>query len=687
MAQTIIDNKKISCYNNKPETKIKNMINEIYYLEVEDKKTDLVSYYAKTSKFEEAEVSPDYYDYEPTREEIIEGILLRLAHRYSPLECSYFKEYTCQPINALDLDPSSDYYATTATIRKYLKLHQEDPEKFPTPFMFEKLAEIEPPMEKKKKKPKKDGNSKKIEIETKENEENHGRTKTLKNEVTNRGNVVDGKYIPNNKNKLQPDKESYLPKLKKENYLINQMHIESLPSLTGGLRGKDNTIVGSVILPDTGSEISVLSAKKLYELGFKDHELDKTFIFQINTATGQDSSLGIICLDLFLKAMNGMFYRLEIHFVVIKQDIDKVLIGYNDLKKYATKWDLSDNKEHMVLSVLNPDNNWVRRTFSTLSPQNPLPMQAKLSDKWATFYTENFPNISNNVLNCHQLEMNGELAPSLCQYQIESEHASTNRVWPIRAKFTYSNRVNKNLKEDISGVLMPGSNNIPQFTDEELDILDRQVENYNIEAKFPAFNDIDEQVLEKVSFPILDTKEAMEKKKMDGLTKLPNIPNCEHVPENHRKRFEGLFKEYEDCFASSQFDIGTVNIPPIKINHDPNDPVFESPKKYTPDELLILDDYIEQMLEAGIIEKVSTESKWNSNLVMVISSPHESKKIRSSLKDNLTKEDRLKALKKSLRPCLDLRRVNNKLGNPNGTLALPSLEQLLPDLRNTLASS
>ena len=161
MAQTIIDNKKISCYNNKPETKIKNMINEIYYLEVEDKKTDLVSYYAKTSKFEEAEVSPDYYDYEPTREEIIEGILLRLAHRYSPLECSYFKEYTGQPINALDLDPSSDYYATTATIRKYLKLHQEDPEKFPTPFMFEKLAEIEPPMEKKKKKPKKDGNSRK----------------------------------------------------------------------------------------------------------------------------------------------------------------------------------------------------------------------------------------------------------------------------------------------------------------------------------------------------------------------------------------------------------------------------------------------------------------------------------------------------------------------------------------------
>ena len=98
--------------------------------------------------------------------------------------------------------------------------------------------------------------------------------------------------------------------------------------------------------------------------------------------------------------------------------------------------------------------------------------------------SENFPNISNNVLNCHQLEMNGELAPSLCQYQIESEHATTNRVWPIRAKFTYSNRVNKNLKEDISGVLMPGSNNMPQFTDEELDILDRQVENYNIELVF-----------------------------------------------------------------------------------------------------------------------------------------------------------------------------------------------------------
>ena len=41
MAQTIIDNKKISCYNNKPETNTKIMMNEIYFLEVEDKQVPM----------------------------------------------------------------------------------------------------------------------------------------------------------------------------------------------------------------------------------------------------------------------------------------------------------------------------------------------------------------------------------------------------------------------------------------------------------------------------------------------------------------------------------------------------------------------------------------------------------------------------------------------------------------------
>ena len=597
-----------------------------------------------------------------------------MAHRYTPLECSYFQEFTGQPLDALDLDQSNDYSASTATIRKYLKYHKEDPEKYPTPFRFDKL-EAEIPKTEKPYRP----NKNKVRDRNKAESEllefkNHEYSKVVQdNKSLKRGAVNKGKYAPT---------------YKKKEFILNHIHIESLPSLTGGIKGKKNEIIGTVILPDTGSEISVLSAKKFYELGYSDNELDQSHIFQINTATGQDSSLGMICLDVFLKAMNGIFYRIEVYFVVIKQDIDKILIGYNDLKRYASKWDLSDGVDTMILTVLNPDNSLVRRKFSTLSAKEPLPMRAKLSDRWATFYTEHYPNISNNVLNCHQLEWNGELASGLCQYQLESECNIMGIKWPVRAKFTYTNRVNKTTKEEISGVLMPGSNNIPTFTEEELDLLDEQVNSQDPESLFPAFNDIDDQVLEKVSFPILETRQEIENKANNKENKrLSNIPDCKYVPGKYKKKFEALFLEYEDVFAASQFDIGTVNIPPIKINHDPNDPVFETPKRYTPDELLILDDYLEQMLESGIIEKVSTESKFNSNLVLVISSPHESKKVRSSLKDNLSKEDRLAALKKSLRPCLDLRKVNSKLGNPNCTLSLPSLEQLLPDLRNTLAST
>ena len=113
--------------------------------------------YAKTSKFERAELSDDYLTYNPTNEEIVEKILLRLAHRFNQEECDYFKEFTGQPIDCMDLDQSNEYSATTAVIRKYLKHHLENPKAYPSPFKFEKinnLYEYTVKLDKKKLKPK-----------------------------------------------------------------------------------------------------------------------------------------------------------------------------------------------------------------------------------------------------------------------------------------------------------------------------------------------------------------------------------------------------------------------------------------------------------------------------------------------------------------------------------------------------
>ena len=67
---------------------------------------------------------------------------MRMANRFTPEECKLFKQYTNQPLDAMDLDGKDNYVAPTAMIRKYLKLHQDNPKKYPTPFNFNKLFDI-----------------------------------------------------------------------------------------------------------------------------------------------------------------------------------------------------------------------------------------------------------------------------------------------------------------------------------------------------------------------------------------------------------------------------------------------------------------------------------------------------------------------------------------------------------------
>ena len=589
---------------------------------------------------------------------------MRMANRFTPEECKLFKQYTNQPLDAMDLDGKDNYVAPTAMIRKYLKLHQDNPKKYPTPFNFNKLFDI-------------------CDYIEKENKTKKG-TKPNPPKFTKKtqGKIVNHTYIPPN-NKTQDHMEPI------KEISVNHIHLESLPALTGGIKDKKDQFKGLAILPDSGSEISVMPFALLTQLGYKKDDLNTEAVFQINTVTGKDASLGMIKLEVYLKATNGYFYKIYVNFVIIKQDIKKCLIGYNDLKNCNVVWEIGENNV-MTMNVLSPKGSVVRRKFNTLSPSVPLPMNVQMNENWAIFHSYQFPNISSPTLNCNQLDINGQLIPNNVQFQLYSSKIENN-MWPYNALFTYHTRVNQPHKENVSGVLTQNQHETKAYSTEELQVLDKAVDP---ETVFPTFGSIDQKVLDKVSFPTpdmlnLDVKNDNKKNVPSDKSKenKPNIPDCSKLPNQYKKKFESLFKQYEDIFASSQFDIGTVNVPPVEIEHDPNDPVFENPRRYSPDELLVLEDYLEMMLSSGIIEKVSGDTKWNSNLVLVIANPHESKKVRSSLVDSLSKEERLAALKKALRPCLDLRAVNKKLDNPFGTLALPNLEQILPSMRDTLAST
>ena len=292
------------------------MVNE---LALYDKSLEL--YYLKTNSKDNTIVDEEVYNFSMSEEEVLEALLLRMGHRFTNSEQKYYKEMTGHPIDMSHKDMVFGNAAPTSLVKKYLKLHLQDPIKFPTPFEYERLnimhqSDIEP------------------EEELRELQED-----------------------PDEQNINLPDPIQ-----------INFTNFSLLPVLTGGVLNKNGEIKGVPLVPDTGSMANVTSLHTLKLAGFEENEVDTSVTFEINTATGNSRSKGIIDLTLFIKALDEKFYKISERFIIVDYEgLNKVLIGIHSLKKLKAQWNLAEEaqNEYLILNCKSPEGKSVRKKFPT----------------------------------------------------------------------------------------------------------------------------------------------------------------------------------------------------------------------------------------------------------------------------------------------------------------------------------
>lgn len=96
-------------------------------------------YYLKTNSKDNTTVDEEVYNFSMTEEQVLEALFLRMGHRFTKSEREYYKQMMGHPLDMSHKDMVHGNAAPTSLVKKYLKLHLQDPIKFPTPFEYEKL--------------------------------------------------------------------------------------------------------------------------------------------------------------------------------------------------------------------------------------------------------------------------------------------------------------------------------------------------------------------------------------------------------------------------------------------------------------------------------------------------------------------------------------------------------------------
>ena len=95
---------------------------------------------------------------------------------------------------------------------------------------------------------------------------------------------------------------------------------------------------------------------------------------------------------------------------------------------------------------------------------------------------------------------------------------------------------------------------------------------------------------------------------IDGLSK------CQ-LSENERAQVENLIKHNADLFSRSQLDVQQTDVLSCRINTANHAPVYQTLRRHPKAYLNLIDDTIDNFIEAGFVEPAS--SAWNANIVLV----------------------------------------------------------------------
>ena len=101
----------------------------------------------------------------------------------------------------------------------------------------------------------------------------------------------------------------------------------------------------------------------------------------------------------------------------------------------------------------------------------------------------------------------------------------------------------------------------------------------------------------------------------EGSTGTRQKADLTHVSEYQRQKLEELLEQNGDLFAKSDCDLGTTDLVKVKIDTGDHPPIKQNPYRLPFSQRKVVEEQIDEMLKAGIIEP--SRSPWASPIVMV----------------------------------------------------------------------
>ena len=574
-----------------------------------------------------------------TKGELLIGILMRLANRYTTEEIEYFEKFHQKPIVLFNKDGEKGKYYTTTQIQRLTQAWR---------------AEVNP------------------EYRILSDDE-FDKIEQLADEILNEKN------IPVRKKKVESvDMKEPNEHIEKEAYFIDLKEKAELPVIKGLLGNKFGKQTPIAVIPDSGSQVNLISYRSLMTLGFDEQDIKPEEKLSINTAADSgNQAMGLIRLTLFMKADDTKYYHKDIICVVLDGPLNKLLLGGPGLEDFTVVNDGPYRK--FGITCFNAANKECHPLFIT----NTFERRGELSTFEKVKVTRQpttFPLMSESPLCPEKLLTTKGLRGinvhhvSLAEDSLNARY-STKDDLPRDLQYVYnvtlSSKTNKRFHAGSKVALWTADELYPEERESIMAMLTEQSARGEDEEMLPYVGRVEDATIEKVAVCI-DHEFAPDPKE-------PCLPDLDHLSPAVAERFGELFKKHPQAMSEHKFDIARCDVPPATIHTLPGKVAADPVKRHNPEEMLIIEQYIQDMLNSGQIAELEPHeaSEFNHRLLLVHRQDPESKKFVSSKADKLSQKERIEELKKSCRLVSDLQSLN-QITVSEGTMELRKFSELVP---------
>ena len=620
------------------------------------------TYYSK-KKEEPVEVKPEANNAQFSKYELLHGILMRLSGRYTDDEIKYLETIHDTPLLLFNDEGKEGHYTQISLVQKLIKQWKLEISKGYKIMKPEEMAELERLAEETEAANKLKAKEKAI----KKREE--AKAQMMKKEIENMKEAAEG--LENLKDESKPAVKCYYINLKK---------IACLPRIKGYLTKKGGKPNGMNFVPDSGSQVNLISKKHFLELGRKMEEIDMSEpVIICGVSNKKNKPSGFVYLDLNLQGMDNKFYQMpKMPFYVLDGPLDQVLIGWPGHEQLFHGYDRGEYGKNQT-------------PFFTFCMYD---QEGLLQEKIPFRHDEvkkNCKIVNTNTVTLSEQPRSISFRSDGPINKTQIKSLSNNKGYKIHNFDLASNDLQITTRDD--GELHCYYSCSVEVSSEEPRSLEAETLEVELEHVMPDI--MDELVMVYLGqdmgddeLPVMENIEAVTTEQIAVCVDAefePNkdkwyIPEMKHLPKNVQDKFEDVFERFKDVFSKDKFDIAKCNVPKAHIMTEPGKTAKDQPARHSETEGDIIQDYLDEMLKSDQIRKLRPDeySEWNHRLLLVFRNEGE-KNFLSSKADSqtMTREERIEHLKKGSRLVSDVRNLNS-ISVKAGTMYLPTIQELLP---------